>query len=83
VILGISEIAKFQRCELCTLDDLGLAKDSNYYRNLQDEVGQPNFYRFVLEEIITLPRRIGRSRGKRVNNWITAFEKLLKAKLSR
>jgi hypothetical protein len=77
---GIQEIAKIMRYELCSLDQLGLPKDSNYYKKLKkDDAGTLGFYKLVLGEPIKLPQKIKKSRGKRVFNWTTTFEKLLKA----
>jgi hypothetical protein len=75
---GIQYIAKILKYELCTWDQLGIPKDSVYYKR-KIGVGH-TFYKLVLGEPIKLPRKIGKSRGKRVYNWTTTFEKLLKAR---
>jgi hypothetical protein len=80
---GIQEIARILRYELCSLDQLGLPKDSNYYKRLKaSDTGRPRFYKLVLGEPIKLVRKIKKSRGKRVRNWTTTFEKLLQAEFT-
>ncbi len=77
---GIHEIAKILRYELCTVDELGIPKNCNYYRKMKEgDTGKRECYKLVLGDVITLPRKIKKSRGRRVRNWTTTFEKLLKA----
>jgi hypothetical protein len=77
---GISEIARIIRYELCSLAQLGIPESSNYYNRLsRGDKGEPRYYKLVLSKPIRLPRKIKKSRGKRVRNWTTTFEKLLKA----
>jgi len=78
---GIQEVAKIIRYELCSLDQLGIPEDSNYYKERKkDDAGKPEYYKLVLGKPIKLPQKIKKSRGKRVRNWTTTFEKLLRAK---
>lgn len=80
---GIQEIAKILRYELCSLDQLGLPKNSNYYKRLKaSDTGSPRFYKLILGKPIKLARKIKKSRGKRVRNWTTTFEKLLQAEFA-
>jgi hypothetical protein len=81
---GIQYVARILKYELCSLEQLGLPTNSKYYKeNLAREAEsktKQKFYKLLLGPSIRLPWKIGKSRGKRVYNWTTTFEKLLKAK---
>jgi hypothetical protein len=60
---------------------LRLPRTSKYYKEWEaDPKTKQKFYKLLLGPPIRLPWKIGKSRGKRVYNWTTTFEKLLKAK---
>jgi hypothetical protein len=80
---GIQYIARIIKYELCSWEQLGLPRNSKYYKELKagDDPNQ-KFYKLVLGEPVRLPWKIGKSRGKMVRHWTTTFDRLLKAKFA-
>jgi hypothetical protein len=74
---GIRYIAKILEYQIVPWKDLFPPSDPKY-----DSKDENLYCKLVLGEPIELPRKIGKSRGKRVYNWTTTFEKLLKARFT-
>jgi len=74
---GIRYIAKILEYQIVPWKDLFPPRDPKY-----DPKDENLYCKLVLGEPIELSRKIGKSRGKRVYNWTTTFEKLLKARFA-
>jgi hypothetical protein len=79
---GIHEYAPILDYQMnLNLYDLKIPKKSNFYQRISQHAPEERCFRkLILGDVITLPHKIGRSRGKRVFNWSTTLEKLFNAK---